>query len=122
MDDEIILTRKKETDVLTDQLVDAIKRSDEYINYHKCLEEVKKQPEMYEFVNEFRRRNFQAQNNMGGRMSYDEYSGIYNMSTNLRQNTLINDFLNAEIAVAKMMQRINYKIIDSIKFEIDFLN
>lgn len=119
MENDIILT---ETEIATNNLCEAIRQSKEYIRYQECLALIKNDEEVYRQVNALRKNNFNVQNGMNGRMSYDEYHNIYNSSRMLRQNNLANQFLDAELDLARLMQEINKKIISAIDFDIDFLN
>lgn len=121
MEDEVQLDDSIETERITGQLCDAIRRSDEYKHYHECLEKIRKNEELYGQVNTLRKNNFMVQNGINGRMSYEEYHNIYNSSRNLRLNPLVNEFLDSEVRIIKLMQRINYKIVTSIDFDSDFL-
>ena len=121
MNEEILLDDNKETDRLTRQLCEAIRRSDEYVHYHDCLERIKQNEDLYNQVNTLRKNNFMVQNGMGGKMSYEEYHNIYNFSRNVRLNPLVNEFLDSEVGVIRLMQRINYKLISALEFDSDFL-
>lgn len=121
MYEEVLLDDNKETDRLTKQLCDAIRNSEEFKHYHECLERIKQNEELYNQVNILRRNNFMVQNGMNGKMSYEEYHNIYNFSRNARLNTLVNEFLDSEVGITRLMQGINYKLISAIEFDSDFL-
>lgn len=119
--EEILIDENTEVEVLTDSLCNAILNSEEYKNYQKCLEEIKKDEELYRQVNALRKNNFFAQNGNNGRMSYDEYHNIYNATRIIRQNDVADRFLDAELNLIRMMQEINEKVIKTVDFECDFL-
>lgn len=121
MDEEIVLNDDTETDRIADELIKAILKSDEYLCYEKNLAVMKQNPELYSQVNELRRYNFMLQNSSAGKMSDEEYAELSNISKSNRQNPAVNDFLNAEVAIARLMQHLNRKITESIHFDIDFL-
>ena len=50
-----------ETQLLMEQLVDAVKRTQEYNQYQTLLENVRKRPEIYQRIGEFRRRSIAFQ-------------------------------------------------------------
>lgn len=112
----------KETDRLAGQLSEAISRSDEYILYRQKLEELLQQPELYTQVNSLRKNNFQRQNGGGGRMTNEEYSSIVAESRRLRANPLVNEFLDAEVSLGRLLQDINRIIISEIDFDIQFFD
>lgn len=119
--EEILIDNNTEVDILTDSLCNAIVNSDEYRTYQKCLEEIKKDEELFSQVNNLRRSNFFSQNNNNGKMSYDEYHNLYNATRIVRQNKLADEFLDAELDLIRMIQKINEKLISTVSFECDFL-
>lgn len=122
MDEEFELIEDKEAYRLAKQLSGLIKDSNEYRFYRQCLEELKKEPELYAQVNEFRRMSFELQNCTSNRMSYEQYTEASSKVTNLRKNPLASRFLNSEIAIGRLVQNIYRQIIEGIDFDIDFLN
>lgn len=54
-------------------------------------------------------------------MSYDEYCNVYNATRMIRQNKLAGRFLDAELDFARMMQKINDKITDTVNLDFDFM-
>ncbi len=121
MDDEISLLENRDTDRLAIELSKAILNSEEYTLYMKCLEEIKSQPELYDRVNELRRQHFELQNSSRDKMSFDDFTRLSTMSRELRENTIVNDFLNAEIGFGRLMQEINRLIMKDVYFDNDFL-
>ena len=119
--EEILIDNNTEVDILTDSLCNAIVNSDEYRTYQKCFEEIKKDEELFSQVNNLRRSNFFSQNNNNGKMSYDEYHNLYNAIRIDRQNKLADEFLDAELDLIRMIQKINEKLISTVSFECDFL-
>lgn len=112
----------KETEKLARQLSEAIRQSSEYTVYRQKLEELQLQPELYGQVNNLRRNNFQRQNSGGGRMTYDEYSAISAESRRLRGNPLVDEFLDAEVGLGRLLQDIKRTIISEIDFDNQFLD
>lgn len=112
----------KETDSLARQLSVAIRQSSEYTVYRQKLAELQEQPELYGQVNNLRRNNFQRQNGGGGRMTYDEYSVFAAESKRLRSNPLVNEFLDAEVGLGRLLQDIKRTIISEIDFDNQFLD
>ncbi len=112
----------KETEILAKQLSAAISQSREYTVYRQKLEELQAQPELYGQVNNLRRNNFQRQNSGSGRMTHDEYSAFAAESRRLRDNPLVNEFLDAEVGLGRLLQDINRTIISEIDFDNQFLD
>lgn len=121
LDIEVLVEENSEVELMTNKLCEAIKNSNEYKMYQSKLEIIKQDEELYRQVNNMRRNNFFSQNGNNGRMSYDEYHNIYNATRMMRQNTIVDEFLDAELDLIRMMQKINEKVIETVNFECDFL-
>lgn len=94
-----------------------VKQSAEYLAYAAQLEEIKKQPELFEEVNAFRLKNFQIQNAYDGDELLERMDELDRESEWLRGNPLVGRFLEAEIAFCRMMQEVNMLIADQLDFE-----
>lgn len=108
---------EQKIELALDSLIDQIKESVTYKEYHLQLERLKKEPEFYRQVNEFRQRNFELQNapqtdNLMERV--EAFAAEYDA---FRQNPLVDDFLRAELAFCRMIQNINLKIMEEMNFE-----
>ena len=108
-------------DELTDELKKAITDSEEYKSYLHYLEEIKKQPELYEKVCDYRRRNFELQNMDVTDNMFDEVMRFQMENAGIRKNELVNEFLKAELSVCRMLQGITRIIADSVELDTDFL-
>ena len=104
-----------------DALVMAIRESNEYKDYHKYLALIKQNEELYNHVNEFRKRHFAIQNNESVRMGYAEYEELAELSRELRKNDLVSAFLDAEIGLGRLVQEVHQKLMTGIEFDGDFL-
>lgn len=121
MEDEFFLQEDRDTSRIARMLSKAIEDSVEYRKYRQYLDIVKRDPELYEQVNELRRRNFSLQNNGVGRISYEEFTNISAESKRLRDFPTVNEFLNAEIELGRMIQDISKEIMSGIYFDSEFL-
>ena len=117
------ITIEEENDVLktADRLCELIKSSAEFNEYRDALEALKADDNLYKQVEEIRKNNFFAHNGSYGKMSYDEYCNVYNATRMIRQNKLAGSFLDAELDFARMMQKINGKITDTVNLDFDFM-
>lgn len=106
----------------TDELVEIIRNSEEYLKYHKNLSIIKQDGELYNRVNELRRRNFEIQNGDIPRLGYTEYDELSNLSNELRKNPVISEFLDSEIGLARMIQEIQRRLMSGIEFDGEFLD
>ena len=108
-------------DVKTAELAQAVADSEEYKSYLHYLEEIKKQPELYEKVCDYRRRNFELQNMDVADNMFDEVMRFLMENAGIRKNELVNEFLKADLSVCRMLQGITRVIADSVELDTDFL-
>lgn len=94
-----------------------IMTSDTYKEYLYQREKVKKQPELYEKVNEFRQRNFDLQNETDEEELFDKLDVFEKEYEEFRENPFVDDFLGAELAFCRMMQDIYVLLANEIDFE-----
>lgn len=94
-----------------------IQESDTYKEYFYQREKLKKQPELYDKVNEFRQRNFEIQNESDSEDLFDKMEAFDREYAKLRDHPMVNAFLQAELAFCRMMQDINTLLTAEIDFE-----
>lgn len=106
------------------EIIDAARRfagtimaSDTYKEYLFQREKIKKQPELYEKVNEFRQRNFELQNETDGDELFDRVEAFEKEYEKFRENPFVDDFLRAELAFCRLMQEVNVLLAEEIDFE-----
>lgn len=97
------------------QLIIEILNSDTYKEYDIQRKKVKKVPELKEKIDEYRRRNYELQNRSG--FAFDKIDQFAKEHENFREDPLVADFLAAELAFCRLMQRINIDIIAALDFE-----
>lgn len=97
---------------------DKIMTPDAYREYLYQREKIKKQPEIYEKVNEFRQRNFDLQNETDSEDMLDRMEAFEREYEKFRENPLVDDFLQAELAFCRMMQEVYVLLADEIDFEV----
>lgn len=95
--------------------IEAIKASEEYQDYIRERERVKRYPDLKAQIDEYRRRNFVLQTSddtafEGLEQFEQEYGG-------LRENPMASDFLDAELAFCRLMQDTNIRVTEAIDFE-----
>ena len=95
-----------------------IQESDTYKEYLYQREKIKKQPELYDKVNEFRQKNFDLQNESDSEDLFDRMEEFEQEYAKFRQNPMVEDFLRAELAFCRMMQDINVLLTAEIDFEL----
>ena len=98
-----------------DNLIDTIKNDDVYLEYKKQLDLLRQDPELKRQVDDFRKRNYDMQ--MGGDLDFAKLESFREDYREFRTNPLVDSFLAAELDFCRMMQNINFKIIDAVDFE-----
>lgn len=94
-----------------------IKESDVYKDYDYQKEKIKKQPELFQKVCEFRQRNFELQNMEDHGDLYDKIEAFEREYETFRENPLVEEFLAAELAFCRMIQEINMILTTDLDFE-----
>lgn len=107
----------RHTEMETKRFIEKIKETDVYRTYVVRLGRLKKDEQLYEQVNEYRRRNFEIQNLPQNGDLMDRIDDLERQFEYLRENPMVDDFLNAELALCRMMQEINNLITDELHFE-----
>jgi len=97
--------------------VKAIKETEVYKKYSYQLEKIKKNPELFAQVNEFRRRNYEIQNTSQVDELFDKMELFEKEYEKFRENPIVDDFLRAELAFCRLMQEIGRIITSELDFE-----
>lgn len=98
-------------------LLTAIQKSEVYRNYKKQEEILEKNPELYARVQQFRADNFCLQNEEKGNL-LQAADHLAKESAELRRNPEVNAYLDAELALCRMMQQICKTLTDGIDIKI----
>lgn len=89
--------------------------SPEYMEYARIRDEVKKNPDLKRQLDEFRARNFEIQRNKDTALgTLERFEREYQ---EFMEIPLVSEFLDAELAFCRMMQRNNNVIMNAIQFE-----
>ena len=94
-----------------------IQETDTYKEYYNQREKVKKQPELYDKVNEFRQKNFDLQNESDSEDLFDRMEAFDQEYAKFREDPLVDDFLRAELAFCRMMQDVEILLAAEIDLE-----
>ncbi len=99
------------------QFADTIMTSDTYKEYLYQREKIKKQPGLYDKVNEFRQRNFDLQNEADSDDILERTEAFEQEYEKFREDPFVDSFLQAELAFCRMMQEIYVLLAEEIDFE-----
>lgn len=100
-----------------EQLAQAIKDSDIYREYRRQSEKVDNTGDMREKIDEYRVRNFELQNSVQTEDLLDKMDAFEREYEKFREDPLVEEFLDAELAFCRMMQEIDVKLAEAMDFE-----
>ena len=109
------ITSDENVNQAVEQMVQAIRNTDAYLEYQKQLARVKEQSELKRQIDEFRTRNFELQTSKD--TNFDKLDQFIRENEAFRENPLVSDFLAAELAFCRMMQEIGLYVTDQVHFE-----
>lgn len=93
----------------------ALKSTVEYQKFMNALHAVKEVPGLKEQVDSYRRQNFLLQNSES--TSFEAVESFDKEYEGFRENPLVEEFLDAELAFCRMMQYNNSLILEALHFE-----
>lgn len=97
------------------EFIDAIKASEEYLDYTREKNKVKQFPELKEQIDAYRQRNYEIQSSSD--VAFETIEQFEREYAAFRENMLVADFLAAELAFCRLMQKLNLRITESLDFE-----
>ena len=103
---------------LTKELIDAIEHSSQYENYEKIRQQLSKAPLLKERVDEFRKKNYDLQNSHMD--IFDEAEKLQREYQDILNNRLVRSYLDAENAICRVIQQINWQILENLEIEAEF--
>ena len=98
-----------------DGLMTAIRNSEEFIRYQAIKEKVHGFPKLESQITEFRKKNYLLQNSQGTVDLYEETDRMENEYREFRNNPMA-----SENALCKIVQQINWTLIEGLEFEVGF--
>ncbi len=102
----------------TELFISKIRSTDTYHQYDMQVRKIQMYPELMEQINKYRQENFVMQNSFEGDELFDKIEEFNLRYESFLENPLVNDFLSAENALVKMMQKINTRIIEGLEFKV----
>lgn len=107
-------------DMCLEQLITAILASDEYKRYQEIREKVRKEPSKEQMIHLFRKRNFKLQKSKQTVDLFGEIDRLEQEFADFRREPLVEEYLSAELAVCRLIQGVNHKLMEKIDFDIGF--
>ena len=105
----------RNVEVAADHYIDAIKASEEYLDYIREKDRVKQFPELKQQIDEFRRRNYEIQ--CSETAAFETIEQFEKEYADFLKNPLVENFLAAELAFCRLMQELELKVVGSLDFE-----
>ncbi len=102
-------------DNAVDVLISSVRESAVYSEYTEQLSKVKQFPELKKQIDEFRARNFELQNSAG--LDVEKLELFEKEYETFREDPLVADFLGAELALCRVIQEINNRIVSAMNFD-----
>lgn len=96
----------------------SILKCDIYKEYKKQEAILKNNPELLQRVRKFRADNFRLQNESGKEALLQNAQQLSRESAELRRNPEVNAYLDAELALCRLLQKVCKGIVDGIEMDI----
>lgn len=104
-----------------EELVKAIRSSEEYRSFEEAKECLDKEPAKRRQADEFRRRNFEFQNSEES-MSAQAQVAMYHERESLRRDPLIDAYLKAELIMCRLLRQVELGIMESTDLDLDCMD
>ena len=88
------ITSDENVNQAVEQMVQAIRNTDAYMEYRRQLGRIKEQPELKKQIDDFRTRNFELQTSKD--TNFDKIDQFTRENEAFRENPLVSDFLAAD--------------------------
>ncbi len=103
-----------------EELMKAIRESEEYRQFEEVKLRLNAEPEKKRKADAFRRKNFEFQNSEEGYSSRAQVD-MYHEREELRKDQLIDEYLNAELIMCRLLRQISLRVMESADLELDFM-
>lgn len=92
----------------------------EYRRYLSAKRRMEQEPDLKKRADEFRKRNFEVQNS-GMKNLVEVRTNLMKEFYDFLKNSLVKEYLDSEIVLCRMLQRVNLIINKNIDIDIDFM-
>jgi cell fate (sporulation/competence/biofilm development) regulator YlbF (YheA/YmcA/DUF963 family) len=100
------------------ELLTLIRESEVYEDYKKQEENIERNPELKARVDAFRTANFRLQNEVERDNLFQAIDQITRESAQLRNDPQVNAYLDAELALCRLMQKIGRTLTEGINMNV----
>ena len=106
--------------IKAEEFKQTLMESEEYQKYDMCRRMLNEDPDLKSKVNSFREANVRMQ--LDGRaQNKDEVQRLSSEYQDVLNNSVVREFLNAELILCKMIQQVNLMLVLDLELELDFL-
>lgn len=99
--------------------IEQIKQSSVYTEYMIQRDRLRENPDLKKQVDEYRQKNFQLQTQCYPDQLFDEIDRFQKEYESFRENPIVHDFLAAELALCRMVQKINYELVKALSIDFE---
>lgn len=103
---------------LVEELLAVVREGEVYQIYRREEEKMKQNPELLKRVDEFRANNFYLQQEADGDSLFEVTERLQQESLELRRDPQVNAYLDAELALCKLLQQVCKKVIDGVEIRL----
>lgn len=99
--------------------MEAIRNSEAYRDFEEIKAQVNQEPELKAKLQNFRRRNYELQNKEDCTDLFGEMERFEEEYHEMRKNPLIRDFLQYELEIIRVMQRIDLVLAQAVDLDVE---
>lgn len=100
-----------------DDLIVSLENCDDFKKYKTACTQVRLHPEKEQRLQEFRKRNYLLQNSREPVDLFAETDRLEREFADVFQDPMLQELLNAEVAVCRIVQQVNREMISCLDFE-----
>ena len=104
---------------LTEELLAEMKECKEYLRYQDAKRALDKYPVLKEQVNSFLKQNYEI--SAGSKNLFEDGERLRQKFAYLIEQPFAWEYLMAENAMCRVLRQVNWRLLEGLKFEIDFL-
>ena len=102
----------------TEELIEAIRKSDVYREYDEARVTLAGHPVLINTIIEFRMSSYEIQNSDSPEDVYEKMEQLERDFYMVRRNDIMNNYLQAELAICRTLQTINQELVGTVDLDI----
>ena len=118
--DEQVKNEGLNIEAALEQLVTAMKNSEEYVRFKRAEAKVAEFSGLQQRIDEFR-GSWYALQSSGAPDLFGQIDQVEETYMDFRENPYVQEFLAAELALCRMFQQVNWTIMQNLDFDTGFL-